>query len=476
MFHIAKDKYHQSSIDYRSIHRLSDGIFPPQNHHENSLQEISTFFQKHLNDSWQKLQADPQETVEHLSNEKIEAMLRSLRQQSRQFWRLLIKSIELSNEILFKIGSVTRLTPTTLISLFLQQTIHSKEVGSLVLTNDQCSLLGGLMVNWTLEQRLERALLYAHHGKMEEYEKEISSIPHTNWKPSKHLAWLILELEMNITIRKIQVDVARHMMQSSSSTNTHQMQNLVMQMNMGEGKTSVILPMLALSLSSSSSTLVRIIVLKSLFPMNYQALKHKLGGLLNRRIFPFASRRDMNFDQTQIEQIFYRFERALANYDVIMTSPEDLLSFELLTIDKCRQKKFELARSMLSMQRWLKRYARDILDESDEILHVKYQLIYTVGGQQQVDGGVERWKTIQIVLQLVKRCAEDIAKEYKNEIYYQSPERSSAFPQFRLQSSQPYSQLCQKIAHQWINQRHYRQADHPVILSKDFHRLISIDF
>jgi hypothetical protein len=32
----------------------------------------------------------------------------------------------------------------------------------------------------------------------------------------------------------------------------------------------------------------------------------------------------------------------------------------------------------------LKKFARDVLDESDEILHVKYQLIYTIGGQQKL--------------------------------------------------------------------------------------------
>ena len=60
-------------------------------------------------------------------------------------------------------------------------------------------------------------------------------------------------------------------------------------------------------------------------------------------------------------------------------------------------------RSMLTVQRWLKTYVRDVLDESDEILHVKYQLIYTVGGQQQVDGGAERWKTIQTILEISQK-------------------------------------------------------------------------
>jgi hypothetical protein len=54
------------------------------------------------------------------------------------------------------------------------------------------------------------------------------------------------------------------------------------------------------------------------------------------------------------------------------------------------------------MQKWLETYVRDVLDESDEILHIKYQLIYIIGGQQQIDGGAERWKIIQSVLHLVK--------------------------------------------------------------------------
>ncbi|CAF4316563.1 unnamed protein product, partial [Rotaria sp. Silwood2] len=82
-------------------------------------------------------------------------------------------------------------------------------------------------------------------------------------------------------------------------------------MNMGEGKTSVILPMLAVSLSSSDSSLVRVVVLKSLFPTNYQSLRYKLGGLLNRCVFHFSCRRDMNFNDEQINQIFNRLKQGL---------------------------------------------------------------------------------------------------------------------------------------------------------------------
>ncbi|CAF1915245.1 unnamed protein product [Rotaria magnacalcarata] len=209
---------------------------------------------------------------------------------------------------------------------------------------------------------------------------------------------------MNITIREIQIKIANHMMQPNMTADNSTARNIIMQINMGEGKTSVTLPMLAVYLSSSNLNLARIIVLKSLFPTNYQSLRYKLGGLLNRRIFPFACRRDMNFKDQQINQIFERFKHGLRNCDIILTTPEDILSFDLLTIDKCRRNEFNIGLSMLIVQRWLKTYARDVLDESDEILHVKYQLIHTGGCQQQVDAGVERWKTIQSIPTLVKKA------------------------------------------------------------------------
>ena len=250
-----------------------------------------------------------------------------------------------------------RITPTTLISLFQQQVVN------LQLTSNQRTLLGGILVNWTLEQQLERALHFSIHDKWEDLKKEISNTPRANWKPCDYIPWLILELEMNITIRENQIKVAHHMMEPNTTVDDVKVRSIVMQMNMGEGKTSLILPMLAVSLCSSNSSLVRIVVLKSLFPTNDQSLRYKLGGILNQRIFPFSCRRDMNFTNDQVNQIDARLKLALRDCDVILICPEDILSFDLLTIDKCRRNEFDIGRSMLSMQRWLKIYIRDILDE-----------------------------------------------------------------------------------------------------------------
>ncbi|CAF3943565.1 unnamed protein product [Rotaria sordida] len=442
-------------------------IFPSTDSQVNPLGDITNYFKEHLTESWKKFNLTEEYEKEFPSVEEINQFLDVFRQESIEIWDELVKSITITNELLFKIGLMLRILPTTLISVFQQIWLNDNEsnVLSLHLTLEQRILLGGIMVNWIVEQQVERALNFANQEKWEDFEKEILNVPHTNWIPSEHVPWLILELEMNITIREIQVQVARHMIQPMLNENNASVRNIVMQMNMGEGKTSVILPMLALSLCSSSSSLVRIIVLKALFPMNYQSLRYKLGGLLNRRVMPFACRRDMNFSYAQVNKIFDRLKQGLHTLDVVLTSPEDILSFDLLTIDKCRRQEFDTGRSMLSIQSWMKTFVRDVLDESDEILHVKYQLIYSIGRQQQVDGGVERWKTIQYVLNLVKQHAANIAQQYNDDVYYKAAERQRSFPEFRLLNHRPFQELCRRIASDWINQKSYRQLDQQLILS-----------
>ncbi|CAF3758362.1 unnamed protein product [Rotaria sordida] len=442
-------------------------IFPSIDSQVNPLSDITNYFKEHLTKSWKKFNLTEEYENEFPSMEEINQFLDSFHQESIQLWDELVNSITITNDLLVKMGLVLRILPTTLISVFQQMWLNDNESNILFLhlTLEQRTLLGGIIVNWIVEQQLERALNFADQAKWEDFEKEILNIPHTNWTPSEYVPWLILELEMNITIREIQAQVARHMIQPILNENNSSVRNIVMQMNMGEGKTSVILPMLALSLCSSSLSLVRIVVLKALFPMNYQSLRYKLGGLLNRHVISFACRRDMNFNYAQVNKIFDRLKQGLHNLDIVLTSPEDILSFDLLTIDKCRRNEFDAGRSMLSIQSWMKTFVRDVLDESDEILHVKYQLIYSIGRQQQVDGGMERWKTIQYVLNLVKQHAANIAQQYNDDVFYKAAERQSSFPEFRLLNHRPFLELCRRIASDWINQKSYRQLDQQLILS-----------
>jgi hypothetical protein len=77
----------------------------------------------------------------------------------------------------------------------------------------------------------------------------------------------------------------------------------------------------------------------------------------------------------------------------------------------------------------LEENARDILDESDEILSPKYQLVYTIGTQHAPDGESMRWKLTQEVFDLVKVYARYKRYEGSLSIDGSSPQQ---FPQIRV--------------------------------------------
>lgn len=73
--------------------------------------------------------------------------------------------------------------------------------------------------------------------------------------------------------------------------------------------------------------------------------------------------------------------------------------------------KVELGNALISTQRWLNEASRDILDESDEVLSVKFELIYTMGIQKDLEFSPKRWEIVQQVLGLANRFAREISEK-----------------------------------------------------------------
>ena len=63
------------------------------------------------------------------------------------------------------------------------------------------------------------------------------------------------------------------------------------------------------------------------------------------------------------------------------------------------------AETFLELQMFFDTHARDILDESDDVLRPKFQLIYAIGDRRPFEGSPDRWLVIQQVLELVKQHA-----------------------------------------------------------------------
>ena len=85
----------------------------------------------------------------------------------------------------------------------------------------------------------------------------------------------------------------------------------------------------------------------------------------------------------------------------------------------------------MGLQNWINSNARDILDESDEILHARFQLIYTIGLQQHMDGYPERWTVTQQVLQLLKEHIHTLSKIHPDSIEFEYGTPGS-FPYIRI--------------------------------------------
>ena len=65
-----------------------------------------------------------------------------------------------------------------------------------------------------------------------------------------------------------------------------------------------------------------------------------------------------------------------------------------------------------ALQDWVEKLSRDVIDESDEILHVRYQLIYTAGEKIPVDDHPNRWTTIQQVLSRLQAHAMNLYEKF----------------------------------------------------------------
>jgi hypothetical protein len=180
---------------------------------------------------------------------------------------------------------------------------------------------------------------------------------------------------------------------------------------MGEGKSSVIVPFVAATLADGSN-LARIVTLKPLSNQMFDLLLARLSGLADRRIFFVPFYRNLKLDASLVQRISTLYRRCVDEGGVLVVQPEHLLSQKLMCIDTLVMPQAEpddlLTGQLEELQKWLAKVSRDVLDDSDEILHVRYQLIYTAGEQMPVDDHPNRWSTTQQVFTLLQTHAKQL--------------------------------------------------------------------
>ena len=248
-----------------------------------------------------------------------------------------------------------------------------------------------IALGMTLTTVQQACRLLAHEEDRNFIVEELSHHYHQDWDPMNHPDWLLLELENNFLIRPAQVRTAREMISPRSGTNS------VMQLNMGEGKSSVIVPMVATELANRKC-LVRVMVLKPLARSMRHILTSRLGGLLHRRVYAMPFSRSVRLTATKVREVGSILETALQSADILLAQPEHDLSFQLYGVDHILRGNDSVGHEAVKLQQWMDAHIRDILDESDEILDPRYELIYTMGLQQGIDLQEARWSLVISVL------------------------------------------------------------------------------
>ena len=176
----------------------------------------------------------------------------------------------------------------------------------------------------------------------------------------------------------------------------------------------------------------------------FRLLCRTLSGLTNRRIFYIPIDRSLQPGPALAKEIYGLFVRCMEVGGILLCQPEHILSFKLMAFETLsRSPSSSLSQSLLETQRWLEKNARDILDESDEILSPKYQLVYTIGTQHSPDGESMRWKLTQEVFDLIKDHARN--ERYKGSLSVDSSSPQQ-FPQIRVFTHDCGQSLLHRVA------------------------------
>ena len=213
---------------------------------------------------------------------------------------------------------------------------------------------------------------------------------------------------------------------------------------MGEGKSSVIVPLVASTLADGTN-LMRVVTLKPLSNQMFEILVTRLSGLLNRPIFYIPFSRRLRMDIPLVDAISHLYRSCAAEGGVLVAQPEHILSQKLMHIDflLTSHGQPEVTHKLGELQDWMTNKSRDVLDESDELLHVMYQLIYTSGHQMPVDDHPNRWTIIQQVFSRLQAHAAELHAASPKKLEFSTARRG--FPIIRVLDSTVFQEMATRI-------------------------------
>lgn len=392
--------------------------------HQQYSQDLTRSWQALLKQASDKLQITPP-TLQHL-----ETYMRHCVEYMRRFFSVIEARLTPRDTPVKDLLYMTRLQPRITTRQLLmapstlnrrQNTGHAEDWKKVLVSFGECM---------SSYQRAARLYRHTQNQDFIAFTREWTNIGREGWNSLDHPEWLLFEIEQDIHISLRQAKTAQEMLCPTGG------RNAIFQVNMGEGKSSVIVPIVATALANTE-TLVRVVVPRSLLRQMHHLLLQKLGGLLQRRIYyvPFSRHHKylMNGDTNAITKILDVYEECMQCRGILLTCPEDLLSLRLTSIELLSKSPVASHRDLVASQLWINKHARDILDESDEVLNVRYEMIYTMGTESPVELGPQRWAIIQEILDLIQKHMRDLRDQYPHGIaVLEAREEPGSFPFIHL--------------------------------------------
>lgn len=247
-------------------------------------------------------------------------------------------------------------------------------------------------VEWLMLCVLEDKLKRLTAAKTPQDEKLEDLKSHRNWDPWSHVRWLVFEVEHQLQIRPYQYEVVKQLQKNPNS---------MVQLNMGKGKTSVITPMLILE--SMNKSLVRVNMLPTIINVGkekYQAILTASVQHVKVRTLPFQ--RSFPLDHNHATIISEELQQGAQDQCCLLVTPQHRNALLLKQHDE---------NIFLSN----KSECLDIIDESDAILHQKYQQVFALGDQHNLPNGKLRWTLAEIFLQLLFESDSSIINKARDD-------------------------------------------------------------
>eukprot|EP00899_Mesostigma_viride_P003650 jgi/Mesvir1/13286/Mv16551-RA.1 len=263
---------------------------------------------------------------------------------------------------------------------FLSQRAKEAVLGAVLLWLEVC----------VLEDKVARLLAYATGGDHLLLLQELEVV--REWDVCKHPHWLVFEAENGLQIRPKQHAVARHMMDHPGA---------IVQLNMGEGKTRVILPMLVLHWADGRNT-VRLNFPTSLLDEAHDYLHGCLcAGVLERRLTILPFNRDVQITERGARTLARHVQLLTRSGGILLAAPEHRLSIKLKWHELAARPSDDATRRLLAQLD--NRDVIDILDESDDLLHHRRELVYACGAPVPLPNGPNRWTAMQALLLVLQQ-------------------------------------------------------------------------